>query len=137
MHITSVNVGQRQTIRRARSSGSTGIYKQPVEHAQITEKSLVGDAICDTENHGGPDQAVYIYGEPDYAWWSSELGRALAPGTFGENLTVAGLESAQLNIGDRLRIGTALLEVTAPRIPCATLAARMGEPAFVKRFRQA
>jgi MOSC domain-containing protein YiiM len=137
MHITSVNIGQKQNIQRARSSGLTGIYKQPVERAQITAERLAGDAICDTKNHGGPDQAVYIYGEPDYAWWSAELGQALGPGTFGENLTIAGLESARLNIGDRLRIGDVVLEVTAPRIPCSTLAARMGDPAFVKRFRHA
>jgi MOSC domain-containing protein YiiM len=80
---------------------------------------------------------VYVYGTPDYAWWSETLGRELAPGTFGENLTVSGLESAGLRIGDRLQIGTVGCRVTAPRIPCVTLAVRMEDPAFVKRFRQA
>jgi MOSC domain-containing protein YiiM len=98
---------------------------------------LRGDAICDTENHGGVDQAVYIYGAPDYAWWSQELGRELMPGTFGENLTISGLESAQAWIGDRLTIGAVVLEVTSPRIPCVTLAARIGDPTFVKRYRRA
>src|SRR6266545_2215364 len=137
MQLISINIGRVQPIQRAKSSGTTGIYKLPVGAAQITAEGLSDDAICDRENHGGVDQAVYVYGTPDYAWWSTELGRALAPGTFGENLTIADLESARLNVGDRLRIGDVVLEVTAPRIPCATLAARMGDPAFVKRFRHA
>lgn len=137
MQLISVNIGQSQPIHGAKATGVTGIYKQPAERAQITPAGLAGDTICDAENHGGPDQAVYVYGEPDYGWWSGELGRTLAPGTFGENLTIAGLESARLNIGDRLQIGEVTLEVTAPRIPCVTLATRMGDPAFVKRFRHA
>jgi MOSC domain-containing protein YiiM len=80
---------------------------------------------------------VYVYGLRDYAWWSQALGCELAPGTFGENLTIAGLESARFRIGDRLHAGAAILEVSAPRIPCSTLAARMGDPLFAKRFRYA
>jgi len=98
---------------------------------------LVGDIILDTENHGGEDQAVYIYTADDYDWWTAELGREVGPGTFGENLTIQGLESADCAIGDRLQIGPVLLEVTAPRIPCGTLAARMEDGEFVKRFRGA
>jgi MOSC domain-containing protein YiiM len=137
MQLISINIGRTQAIQGAKSSGTTGIYKLPVGSAQITAEGLTGDAICDRENHGGVDQAVYIYGTPDYAWWSAELGREVAPGTFGENLTITDLESTRLNIGDRLRIGDVVLEVTAPRIPCVTLATRMGDPAFVKRFRNA
>ena len=137
MQLISINIGRTQAIQGAKASGTTGIYKLPVEAAQITAEGLADDAICDRENHGGVDQAVYVYGTPDYAWWSAELGRALAPGTFGENLTITDLASARLNVGDRLRIGAVVLEVTAPRIPCVTLATRMGDPAFVKRFRHA
>jgi MOSC domain-containing protein YiiM len=137
MQLISINIGRTQAIQGAKRSGTTGIYKLPVGTAQITAEGLSDDAICDRENHGGIDQAVYVYGTPDYDWWSAELGRALAPGTFGENLTITELESARLNIGDRLRIGDVVLEVTAPRIPCVTLATRMGDPAFVKRFRNA
>ncbi|MEP7293778.1 MAG: MOSC domain-containing protein, partial [Chloroflexota bacterium] len=86
------------------------------------------------KNHGGVDQAVYIFGTPDYDGWAQELGRELPPGTFGENLTISELESAMYQIGDRLRVGEVLLEVTSPRIPCVTLATRMGDPQFVKRF---
>lgn len=138
MHVLSVNIGKAQAIQGAKTSGKTGIFKQPVDQGvRVTGAGLVGDTICDTENHGGVDQAVYVYGAADYLWWSAELGRELEPGTFGENVTIGELESARLSIGDRLHIGSVVLEVTAPRIPCVTLARRMDDPAFLKRFRAA
>lgn len=138
MQLISVNVGQERAIQNAKSSGVTGIYKQPTTAPiQINPLGLADDTICDTKNHGGVDQAVYVYGAPDYAWWSQRLGRDLAPGTFGENLTISELESATFTIGDRLRVGAVVLEVTGARIPCVTLAARMGDPQFVKRFARA
>jgi MOSC domain-containing protein YiiM len=136
--LVSVNVGKEQEIRNAKVSGKTGIYKTPLEGAAwVTRNGFADDFIADTQHHGGVDQAVYVYGEADYRWWAGELGRPLAPGTFGENLTIGGLESAKFFVGDRLKIGDAVLEITAPRIPCVTLAARMGDPMFVKRFRHA
>jgi MOSC domain-containing protein YiiM len=138
MATITVNIGQSRSIENAKSLGQTGIYKLPVTApVPITAYGLAGDAICDTENHGGLDQAIYVYGSLDYEWWSNALGQELQPGTFGENLMVSELESTQFSIGDRLDVGTTILEVTAPRIPCVTLAARMGDPGFVKRFRQA
>lgn len=136
MKLVSVNIGKAQAIKA--KSGQTGIYKRATEKlVSIGALGLAGDAICDTENHGGIDQAVYVYGVPDYTWWSEALGKTLQPGTFGENLTVSGLESAPLQLGDRLGVGTVVLEVTSPRVPCVTLAARMEDETFVKRFRQA
>ena len=138
MRLSSVNVGTEESIKNAGKSGKTGIYKRPVNTpVQVTYNGLAGDEISDTKNHGGRDQAVYVFGVPDYGWWSGELGYELPPGTFGENLTIADLESATIGIGDRLEINSVVLEVTAPRIPCATLAARMKDPLFVKRFRWA
>lgn len=138
MQLISVNVGRARSIPGAARSGVTGIYKEPVTGAvTVTAAGLAGDTVCNTRHHGGPDQAVYVYGAADYEWWSRALGADLAPGTFGENLTLSDLESATLNIGDRLRIGDVLLEVTAPRIPCGTLAARMEDSGFVRRFRDA
>lgn len=138
MHLLSVNQGEEQPLPNAKAIGKTGIFKRPVSGpVQITLNGLTGDVICDVEHHGGADQALYVYGTPDYDWWSQTLERELVPGTFGENLTITELESAQLNIGDRLQIGSVIVEVTAPRIPCVTLATRMGDPAFVKRFRAA
>ena len=138
MHLLSVNVGQERPIRTARGTGRTGIYKLPVDHpVLVTDQGLAGDVISDTRHHGGADQAVYVYGARDYDWWFTRLGDPFSPGTFGENLTIGDLESSRFSIGDRLHVGAVILEVTAPRIPCATLAARMNDPAFVKTFRQA
>jgi MOSC domain-containing protein YiiM len=138
MELISVNLGRAQAIQYAQKSGITGIYKQPVSHpVEIGTLGLQDDAVIDVENHGGPDQAVYVYTSPDYAWWSQQLGYALTPGTFGDNLTISALESAACKIGDRLHVGDVILEVTSPRIPCSTLAARMGDMGFVKRYRYA
>lgn len=136
MELVSVNIGKAQPTKA--KSGMTGIYKQPVTTpVDITRLGLVGDAIVDTENHGGEDQAVYVFGTPDYDWWAAELGREMPPGIFGENLTISELESRLFQIGDRLRVGEVLLEVTSPRIPCVTLAVRMDDPKFIKRFAKA
>jgi len=138
LRLSSVNVGIETPIEGAGKTGRTGIFKRGVDGpVAVTPLGLAGDTISDTENHGGVDQAVYLYGAPDYAWWSEELGREMLPGTFGENLTVSGLRSAECCIGDRFLVGSAILEVTAPRIPCSTLNARMGDRMFAKRFRRA
>jgi MOSC domain-containing protein YiiM len=138
MHVISINIGAARAVDGTRPHDLTGIYKESVAGSvQVTTTGLPGDAIISKRHHGGPDQAVYVYGGADYAWWAAELGRELAPGTFGENLTISDLESAPLAIGDRLHIGDFVLEVTAPRIPCGTFAARMGDPIFVARFRVA
>ena len=137
MQLVSVNVGKPQPIKG--KSGMSGIFKQPTTApVRITQLGLDHDAIIDVENHGGVDQAVYIFGTPDFEWWERELGRHLDYGsTFGENLTITELVSADYNIGDRFQVGAVLLEVTSPRIPCVTLATRMGDPKFVKRFAKA
>ncbi|MBK8050372.1 MAG: MOSC domain-containing protein [Anaerolineales bacterium] len=138
MQLISVNIGQMRAIANAKSSGMTGIYKLPVTSpVVITANGIEGDAISDVKNHGGVDQAIYVYGEPDYRWWSQELGYEIEPGVFGENLTISEMASAHLAIGDIFHIDDVTLQVTSPRIPCVTLAARMGDPAFVKRFRAA
>ena len=133
MRLEAVNLGRRETIRLGARTVDTGIDKRPVERAFVGRLGLSGDVVADVENHGGVDQAVYLYARDDYAWWESELGVSLAPGTFGENLTVPSL-GATPRPGDRLRVGSALLELTAPRIPCAVFANRMGRPEWVKRF---
>jgi MOSC domain-containing protein YiiM len=136
MHLLSINIGAARAVDPSRPHDITGIYKEPVAGpVQVTRAGLPGDAIISTRHHGGPDQALYVYGGADYAWWAAELGRAIAPGTFGENLTISDLETAPLAIGDRFHIGEVVLEVTAPRIPCGTFARRMGDPNFVARFR--
>jgi MOSC domain-containing protein YiiM len=140
MKLSSLNLGTGQIITVGERNIRTGIHKQPTsEPVQIGRLGLAGDEVSDEINHGGPDQAVYVYGLPDYDYWNEQLGTALEPATFGENLTISGLESANLRIGDRLRVGPmgtgVLLEVAASRIPCHVLAARMNDLGFVKKFR--
>jgi MOSC domain-containing protein YiiM len=134
MKILSVNIGKPVKKGWAKS-GSTGIYKTRIDAAvSVNKLGLNGDTICDLKHHGGEDQAVYLYGQPDYDYWAHELGRELEPGTFGENLTVEGLESAKICIGDRFISGQLAMEVTSPRIPCNTFAQRMGDKTFPKKF---
>lgn len=136
MKLLSVNTGKARAFDN--EMGRTGIFKKPVSGPVRIHRLGVGDDdICNLRVHGGPDQAVYIYGQPDYEYWESELGRALTPGLFGENLTIAGFESDKMMVGDRLEIGDVLLELTAPRVPCATFAAVMGDTAWAKRFFEA
>src|SRR4051794_14995109 len=139
MHVISVNVALPHPLDLSGRVQVTGIAKQPVAGpVAVHALGLDGDGVGEPEHHGGADQAVYAYSADDYAWWSEQLGRELAPGSFGENLTIAGLPSAERSVGDRLRIGDeVLLEVTAPRIPCATFSGRMGDPGWVKRFAKA
>ena len=136
MKLISVNVGEERDI--SVKSGTSGIFKIPTENRVfITKNGMTDDVIVDVDHHGGVDQAIYIYGETDYQWWSGELNRELPAGIFGDNLTISDLESGTLCVGDRLQVGEVLLEVTSPRIPCVTLATRMEDPKFVKRFTQA
>lgn len=121
----------------ARSSkvGRTAIDKRPVPHrVPVTALGLDGDHVCDTVHHGGAHQAVYAYAEEDAVRWAGELGRELAPGWFGENLRVSGLPVSDAVIGERWTVGDTLLEVSAPRVPCATFQWHSGEPQWVKRF---
>jgi MOSC domain-containing protein YiiM len=99
--------------------------------------NLRGDDQADRTVHGGPDKAVYAYAVEDTEWWETELGRSLGPGSFGENLTVRGLPVSEAVIGERWAVGSALLEVCQPRLPCFKLGLRMGDPRFLKRFAKA
>lgn len=138
MKLLSVNLGQERSLQRKDRVEKTGIFKIPTsEPVWLSTLGLQNDVIVSKKHHGGPDQAVYVYGAADYQWWSQELGKELVPGTFGDNLTISELESAQFNIGDYLHIGDVTLQVTAPRIPCSTFAARMEDPQWVKKFRHA
>ncbi|KKZ87984.1 hypothetical protein RPHASCH2410_CH07590 [Rhizobium phaseoli Ch24-10] len=116
-------------------SYKTGIFKHAVNGAvMIDAEGLVGDAICNRKHHGGVDQAVYIEGSLTLDWWSRELCRPYESGTFGENMVISDLDNRVVSVGDRFLSGDLVLEVTACRIPCATFAARMADPKFVKRY---
>src|ERR1700712_707225 len=119
-------------------SYKTGINKHPVNGAVLIDaEGVVGDAVCNRKYHGGVDQAVYVEGSVTLDWWSKELGSVVEPGTFGENIVIDGLDNAEVAVGDRFTAGDLVLEVTSARIPCATFAAKMGDPKFVKRYTRA
>jgi MOSC domain-containing protein YiiM len=142
--VVSVNLGQVQPTEHS-SIGVTGIDKRPaVGPIEVRApggkrdglgSGLVGDAICDRRYHGGNDQAVYAYAREDLDTWAAALGRPLDNGCFGENLTTAQLDITEARIGERWRIGDALvLEVSSPRIPCRTFAGWLAEHGWIRRF---
>ncbi|GAA1863020.1 MOSC domain-containing protein [Myceligenerans crystallogenes] len=115
--------------------GVTAIDKRPVPaRVKVRQLGLYADVQADRANHGGSDQAVYAYSQEDADHWAAELGREITPGLFGENLRTAGLGVSTAVIGERWRVGSALLEVTQPRTPCATFQRRLGEERWVRRF---
>lgn len=131
----SVDVGLRRTVEWYGREVESGIWKTPVSgRVAVRGVNLDGDEQVDLRVHGGPDKAVYAYALEDYEWWSEELGRPLEPGTFGENLTVRGVDLGALTIGTRWRVGTTVLQVTQPRLPCFKLGMRMGDATFVEDF---
>ena len=138
MKVLAVNVSLPEPMRIGNKMVvPTGIFKTPEQGAvTLTQNGFQGDEQADKKNHGGVDQAVYLYSTEDYTWWSERLGRELSPGTFGENLTLSEFPQ-KVRVGDRLELQEIILEVTAPRIPCNKLAAKMDDPKFVKRFREA
>jgi MOSC domain-containing protein YiiM len=116
----------------------TGIFKSPVAgRVQARSLNLEGDRQADLSVHGGPDKAVYAYPAEHYAYWRAQLPELDIPlGMFGENFTVQGFHEAEVRLGDRLRIGSALFSVTQPRLPCYKLGIRFGRDEMVKRFQQ-
>ncbi len=133
MRLAAICTGQSEPIKA--KSGRTGHFKVPQAGAvNVTPKGAEGDVIVDTAHHGGPDQAIYLLGEADRLWWQSTLNTPLPAGFMGENMLIDALDSADLALGDQLEVGTVTLQITAPRVPCVTFAARIGDPGGVKRF---
>jgi len=134
-HVVSVNTGRVQELALPRGTAQSAIEKRPRNGPVSTvEFGLEGDEQADPVAHGGPDQALYAYALEDYEWWEGELERSLSAGTFGENLTTRGFDPNDALVGERWRVGSALLEVTQPRLPCFKLAARLELPTFVRTF---
>jgi MOSC domain-containing protein YiiM len=141
--VRSVNIGRARRTEDA-DLGVTGIDKEPVAHAVevrapgpkgVGGSGLAGDTICSLKHHGGDDQAVYAVAREDLDSWQQRLGRELPDGMFGENLTTSGLDVTGALIGERWRIGdTLVLQVTVPRIPCRTFAAKMGVRGWLPKF---
>jgi MOSC domain-containing protein YiiM len=120
------------------SEGRTGIDKQPVNHAvRFENNGVAGDSVIDTKVHGGYDKAVYAYAIEDTLWWQEQIGKPINHGAFGENLTIQGVDINRSIIGERWRIGSTVLEVSEPRIPCRVFAGFWQRPSLIKEFTDA
>jgi MOSC domain-containing protein YiiM len=139
VRLLSVNVGTPVRLRTPKGREvRTAIWKQPVEgRVAVRGVNVDGDRQADLRVHGGPDKAVYAYASEDTASWEQELGRELGPGAFGENLTTEGVDVTNAVIGERWAIGTTVLEVCQPRLPCFKLGLRFDDPKMVRRFGEA
>ena len=140
--VRSVNVGIPRPVKA--KDGLSGIDKRPVSEPVLVtvprgkDSGLAGDAILDRRHHGGPDQAVYAYAREDLDDWAARLGRPLADGVFGENLTTTGIDVNAAVVGELWHVGASLvLQVTTPRVPCATFRTWLDEPRWEKRFTEA
>lgn len=138
MKLLSVNVGQPREVQWRGETIRTSIWKSPVAgRVRVTTQNVEGDRQSDPSVHGAPDMTVYAYPSEHYAFWKRELPEMDLPwGVFGENFTVQGLFEDTVRIGDRLRVGSVELAVTAPRMPCFKLGIRFGRKDIVKRFQQ-
>jgi len=131
--VVAVNVGRAKPMPG--KSGMSSIDKRAVEgRVAVRRLGLAGDSQSDTANHGGPEQAVYAYATEDLDDWAGLLGRELRPGQFGENLSTRGVDVTGALIGETWRIGSALLQVSCPRIPCVVFQNWLAEPQWTKRF---
>jgi MOSC domain-containing protein YiiM len=138
MKVLSLNVGRPRQVDTPRGPVLTAIWKSPVEgRVALRRYNIEGDQQADLRVHGGEAKAVYLYPAEHYAFWRGELpGMDLPPGMFGENLTSEGVDEREAQIGDRFCIGTAVLQVSQPRMPCFKLALKFGRSDMVKRFWQ-
>src|SRR5437588_8294175 len=136
MKLVAISVGGPRAVQWRGRSVQTFIFKTPVSHrVPVTRSNIEGDQQSDLSVHGGPEKAVYAYPAEHYEYWRRELPEVpLSCGMFGENLTTEGLREGTLCIGDRLSIGSAVLMVTQPRVPCYKLDLRFDRDDMIKRF---
>ena len=136
--VLSVNVGRPREFDYRGRPARSAIWKSPVAGRVAARGiNLDGDEQADRKAHGGPHKAAYAYATEDSRWWEQELGRSISFGEFGENLTLQGVDVNGARIGERWQIGTTLLEVSEPRIPCWRLGVRMNDEHFPRRFTEA
>ena len=136
--VLAVSVGgPREFDYRGRTARSA-IWKAPVPgRVAARGVNLAGDDQADRQAHGGPDKAVYAYAVEDARWWEAQEGRPFAYAEFGENLTTEGIDVNGALVGERWAIGSAVFEISEPRVPCWRLGVRMNDPGFIRRFTEA
>jgi MOSC domain-containing protein YiiM len=136
MRIISTNIGEPRTFQHNGKQHETGIFKFPVEDGIFLGKEdVTDDHVIDRRYHGGVDKACYLYSADHYPYWQELYPDLEMPwGMFGENLTVEGLQEAQINIGDVFKIGDAVVQATQPRQPCYKLEFRFHDKTIVRKF---
>lgn len=136
MHLVSINIGLPRQLGWNGGNVTSAIYKTPVAGAvRLRQRNLDGDRQGDLSAHGGPRKAAYAFPSENYGYWRERMpGIELSWGAFGENFTTEGLDEETVSIGDRFRIGAAVVQVTQPRIPCYKLGIRLGQDDIVSRF---
>lgn len=136
MKLLSVNVSPPREIVHEDNTVTTGIFKEPVDgRIMLGTLNLNGDGQADLVGHGGIYKAAYVYSVENYEYWKRKLDRPdLAFGQFGENFTVEGMLEDDVHVGDVFRVGSAVVEVTQPRVPCYKLGIKMGMRGFEKQF---
>lgn len=133
--VLSVNVGHVREIEWLGQRSTTAIWKYPVAgRVPVVGVNVAGDDQADRRVHGGRDKAVYSYSREDEEWWAQQLRRTVELGNFGENLTLQGVDVTGAVIGEHWQVGSTVLEVAQPRIPCWKLGARMGDADFPPKF---
>ena len=133
--VVSLNVGAIRELEWRGERITTGIWKHPVAgRVALRGVNFAGDDQADRSVHGGPDKAVYAYAREDYDFWREQEGIDTPDGLFGENLTLEGMDLTNAVVGERWSVGSAVLEVAQPRLPCYKLGIRMGDQRFLKKF---
>lgn len=136
--LLSVNVGGIREFDYHGSPAASAIWKSSATGRVVARGvNLEGDDQADRRAHGGPDKAVYAYAIEDTRWWGKQLGRSLEYGEFGENFLTRGIDVTNAVVGERWEVGSAVFEVSEPRVPCWRLAVRMDDAGFPRRFTEA
>ncbi|MBW5448137.1 MOSC domain-containing protein [Cohnella sp. CFH 77786] len=125
--MVSVNTGRAETAIYRGKEAVTGIHKHRVDGAvRVSPQGVSGDEVADQVHHGGPDKAICVYSRVHFPHWEQVLGREMPFGAFGENLTVDRLYEKDVRIGDVFRVGSAVVQISQPRVPCWKLAMKWG-----------
>lgn len=136
--VISIHVGLPTKFEYKGRKAKSAIWKNPVNGKVFARGiNLEGDDQADREAHGGFDKAVYAYASEDLTWWTNEIGRVVAPGELGENLTLKDISVNDALIGEQWKVGETILEVSEPRIPCWRLGVKMNDKSFPRKFTKA
>jgi len=138
MKILSINISEPKKIMFNGKELVTSIYKKPIEGSiEVTDVGLIGDRQADMRVHGGYDKALYAYSYKHYQTWSKEMNQEYNEfGLVGENLTIDDFNEKEIYIGDELKIGDCLFQISQPRVPCYKIGIKMNSRDFPKKFSQ-